>query len=89
MVLVGDKTECDGPEIFKGELASLGDCAEKCQGLASMFVFGTNDYGTERCYNIGCHCYCETSATTRGTCRQKNNDGYRLYKYVSQGKYYW
>ena len=46
-----------------------------------MFEFGTNDYGTTRCFNDGCKCYCQTSATDEGTCNRLNHDGYRLYQY--------
>ena len=46
-----------------------------------MFVFGTNDFGNSRCFEDGCKCLCETSATEEGTCDRIKHDGYRLYQY--------
>lgn len=81
-VLVGEKTECRGSEIFKGKLPTVMNCATACKVTSSMFIYGTNDFGKDRCNTSGCSCYCETSATTKGTCDQKNHNGYRLYKYT-------
>ena len=56
-----------------------------------MFAFGTNDFGTNRCNDDGCSCYCETSATEEGTCKRVDHNGYRLYKYGitnSKGDYH-
>ena len=83
--LVEDKTECGGEEISKGRQPSVKDCAIQCEGVASMFVLGTNDYGTIRCNDNGCKCFCETSANTDGSCDQVDHKGYRLYKYVGKG----
>ena len=85
--LVKEKTECTGSESGKGYLPSIEDCASHCTGIASMFIFGTNDYGTTRCNENGCQCYCETSATTDGECDQTTHNGFRLYKYGNQGNY--
>ena len=79
--MVAEKTECSGSEIDKGQLTSVDDCASQCKGVASMFAFGTNDFGTNRCNDKGCSCYCETSATVEGTCERVDHNGYRLYKY--------
>jgi hypothetical protein len=85
--LVAGKTECGGSEVGKGKLPSVDDCASKCEGVASMFAFGTNDFGTDRCNDEGCSCYCETSATEEGTCEREDHNGYRLYKYgISNSK---
>ena len=64
------------------------DCAKECKGKASMFIFGTNDFGNDRCSEEGCHCSCETSATPGGTCNMVTNTGYRLYKFFDPGKYF-
>ena len=85
LVLVGNKKECDGSEISKGRQPTLADCANQCEGTASMFVFGTNDYEEIRCNNDGCRCICETSAISDGSCDQVDHNGYRLYKYVTKG----
>ena len=85
-VLLKAKAECDGSEINKGKLPTVDDCASQCKEVASMFAFGTNDYGTDRCNDDGCQCLCETSAREEGQCTRVNHNGYRLYKY-SKGKY--
>ena len=79
--LVAEKKECSGSEIHIAALHVVDECASRCKGVASMFVFGTNDYGEARCWDEGCSCYCETSATEEGTCSTVNHRGYRLYKY--------
>ena len=85
-MLVGDKKECSGTDkIFKGNLLSGADCAVKCMGTASMFIFGTNDYGGNRCNADGCQCRCELASTTDGQCDQTDHNGYRLYKYGKPG----
>ena len=83
--LVAEKKECDGSEVSKGKKSSLEDCATECRGTASVFAFGTNDYGTIRCNDAGCTCLCETSATVDGSCDQVNHNGFRLYKYLGKG----
>ena len=50
-----------------------------------MFAFGTNDYGTVRCGETGCSCYCETAASSEGTCSEGFHLGFRLYKYKTTG----
>ena len=84
-MVVGGKIECGGSEISKGKQPSLNECATQCKRTASMFIFGTNDYGTTRCNDEGCECYCETSATPEGLCDQVPHNGYRLYKYLTKG----
>jgi len=51
-----------------------------------MFIFGTNDYGDERCWDGKCTCICETAAADDGTCNNIENNGYRLFKYEYSGK---
>ena len=84
--LEGEQQECSGAEVGGGSFSDVNDCAEACKGKSSMFAFGTNDFGTTRCYsgnNKGCSCLCETSATN-GNCKVVSHSGYRLYRY---GKY--
>ena len=81
--LVGEKKECSGSEKDVGKLHSVDTCGSMCKGLASMFAFGTNDFGTNRCNSDGCSCLCETSAADQGTCDIVGHNGYRLYKYGS------
>ena len=86
--LVGERQECGDAELFKGEMDSIGECAEACKDVAKMFIFGTNDFGNNRCYEDGCNCFCETSAEDNGTCNIVQNDGYRLYKFIQPSKYW-
>ena len=89
-VLVAEKKECDGLEIlFNDEESknSIVDCANECKGKASMFLYGTNDFGNDRCSENGCSCSCEISATRGGTCNMVSHTGYRLYKFLDNGKY--
>ena len=83
--LVGDRMECDGSNNALGSIPTIEECASNCNGQASMFAYGTNDYGTSRCDSGGCKCLCETAASTEGTCTEINHNGYRLYKYKSAG----
>ena len=79
--MIGEKKECGGSEIFEGRLFKAEGCALNCKGVASMFIFGTNKFGTNRCNRNGCKCYCETSASDDGSCNIKNHKGYQLYKF--------
>merc|ERR1719242_733176 len=79
--LVADKKECGGKEDFKGYISTLEQCAKTCKTISTMFAYGTNDFGTTRCNNNGCKCYCETAAFTDGTCSEVNHNGFRLYRY--------
>ena len=88
--MVSEKKECLGGDYENGKFHAVDDCAALCNGVSSMFAFGTNDFGTSRCYVDGCRCLCETSATAEGTCTTVDHNGYRLYKYSipTQGYYY-
>ena len=80
--LVADKKECSGSEKGVGKLKDIAECAWKCKGVASMFIFGTNVFSKNRCDHTGCECICETVATDEGTCKTISHNGYRLYKHV-------
>ena len=79
--MVAEKTECDGSEIEKGYLPYIEDCAANCEEISTMFAFGTNEFGTNRCGAGGCKCLCETGATDERTCNRIDHNGYLLYKY--------
>ena len=81
-MLVSEKKECSGPEMVAGKLKTLADCAQACRGIASMFLYGTTDFGTKRCDSEGCNCVCETNARS-GDCEEVDHKGYRLYKYTT------
>ena len=89
--LVAEKEECTGDEKlldYDSKIKSVDECANACDGLSTMFAFGTNDFGEERCDNDGnCKCSCETGAHWYDTtCTKKSHLGYRLYKYTVTGK---
>ena len=68
-------------------IASVSQCALVCKASkASMFAFGTNDYGEPSCNDKGCQCICEISAASNGTCEQEFNKGFRLFRYKPTGK---
>ena len=77
-----EQAECAGSEKY-GRKANIRDCAEECKGISTMFAFGTNDYGNNRCYKNGCGCLCETAATPDGDCAMIVHSGYRLFRYES------
>ena len=84
-LLIADKTECAGSENSYYDISTVGECSKRCKNQSSMFAYGTNDYGTTRCSSIGCTCLCETAASKDGTCSQTSHNGYRLYKYKTDG----
>ena len=86
--LVVETKECGGQEISKGNRDSVDECAKACNGVASMFALGTNDFGTTRCYADGCACLCETGAKDDGTCDTVDHKGYHLYRFGTSSKYY-
>ena len=80
--LVAEKHECGGDEENAGRKKTLEECANSCRGVSSMFVYGTNDFGQNRCSSVDCLCYCELSSKL-GQCNQITHNGYRLYRYKS------
>ena len=78
---MADKSDCGGSAVWKGPAKDLENCAENCKGVSTMFVFGTNDWGTNRCDPEGCACFCATAANPDGTCSINEHNGYRLFKY--------
>ena len=79
--LINEKVECKGTEIQKMAKTLLG-CADQCFKESTVFAFGTNDFGLDRCFKEqGCYCICETGASNHGYCEETYHNGYRLYKY--------
>ena len=90
--MVAEKIECAGSVVteteygFDERIEKVEECANKCNGLSSMFAFGTNDFGNPRCDSDGfCKCICETGATKEGFCHQMSHSGYRLYRFGEAG----
>ena len=81
--LLAAKTECSGEEKGMGYLTGIEKCAVACKGKASLFAYGTNEYGDNHCISGGkCKCLCETVASVDGECDQKGHNGFNLYKYA-------
>merc|ERR1712133_277245 len=78
--IVAEKKECSGAEAYIGWVSTLEECAKKCM-WSSMFIYGTNDFGSNKCGETSCKCYCETAASAVNNCNQINHSGYRLYQY--------
>ena len=97
LLLVGDNKQCTGIKHVPGvhPHASLSDnvneCANKCNGISSMFIFGTGS----KCYTKGegerikggCHCACELSTSVDGRCNEEQTTDSRLYKFIPKGKF--
>ena len=66
-----------------GGLTSIDQCAIACKDLASMFAFGTNAFGRDRCHRDGCKCVCQLGARYDGTCDVKEHMGYNLYRFTT------
>ena len=86
-MLVTEKKECMGLETWQGYQTSISECANKCKSKSTVFLFGTNDFGVERCNSDGCACMCETGANSDGSCDMVPHNGYRLYKFETLGSY--
>ena len=78
------KVECGPNHTDKGYKKTAYDCAKACAGTASMFIYGTNSFGTKRCNSKGCRCWCEHG--TRSFCQKKRHTGYNLYVTHSNDK---
>ena len=83
---IGDKLRCDSSRwMKKGQLESIGECAQSCHGVSSVFIYGTTEWGLSKfCRGTPpkCACYCETSADNEGKCSLRSNRNYNLYKYT-------
>jgi len=79
---IAEKTECiGGEEKFKGRFKHVGECAAACRGEAEMFIFGTNKYGRDNCWDGTCNCYCEYN-TKDFKCKDTiQHNGFNLYAF--------
>ena len=70
-------------------IVSVNDCAAKCKlTKATMFAFGTLDYGKPGCNDKGCQCICEIFASEDGTCTKISNVAVHLYRYKTPGNHF-
>ena len=75
---------CKGDKIEYGydrRISTAEGCGKLCKGQSSMFSFGTNDFGKQKCKDGVCICQCETEASSDGSCPLYRNKGYRLYRF--------
>ena len=80
--LVAETWECGGFEKYAGRKTTLEECAYSCRRSTYMFIYGTNDFGENRCDSSGCVCYCELQSVP-GRCDYRvRHKGYRLYRYI-------
>ena len=77
--LVSENTECSGSETEKQLQpdSDIQDCARECSGVSSMFLFSPRRN----------RCFCETAASTDGTCDVIDIQGWDLYKYGNEGNF--
>ena len=83
---MAEQMYCEGEQVHQRDVSTTDECAIQCDGLASMFVVGTNDYGTSsQCKNGKCKCICQPNAANDGTCDQKSDNRFRLFKFQNDG----
>ena len=76
--MVKENMRCDGAVVNKGKFLGIGGCSSACNGLSTLFIYGTTE---SKCDQNGCNCWCETSAGSDGTCNLIPMQGYKLYTY--------
>ena len=84
--MIAEEKECrSADEVFKGKVIGVDDCAQLCNGVATMFLHGPRRehyLENSRCdKNGGCDCLCEKGAKEDGACDTVKNSGYNLFKY--------
>ena len=77
--LVSKNKACSGLEIGKDikPNAEIKDCAKACEGVSAMFVFIPRN-------NL---CFCEVSASQKGTCDMIDLQDADLYQYGIHNQY--
>ena len=84
--LVAEQKYCEGEQVHRRDVSTIGGCAIQCDGLSPMFVVGTNDYGaSSQCVDGKCKCICQPNAANDGTCDQKSDNRFRLFKFKYDG----
>ena len=79
--------ECAGKAYkYAGVKTDLKSCAAACSKSADVFTYGTNEFGTKRCYGSkGCRCYCYFNQVSQ--CRKNQvHKGYNVYRQGVNGK---
>ena len=73
-----ENEQCVGSKISNAMTETKEECAIKCRGESSMFL-----WGTESCIGSDCPCVCETIASDDGSCEREPKNGINLYKFIS------
>ena len=83
--LVQATSECVGKESLQGNLFSAEACADACRGSSQMFVYGTNQFGNNRCDSNTCACWCQLE-TINNRCKTiAKHTGFNLYGFKLKG----
>ena len=83
---MAEQKYCEGEQVHRADVSTIDGCAVQCDGLSSMFVVGTNDYGnSSQCVDGKCKCICQPDAANDGTCDQKSDTRFRLFKFKTDG----
>ena len=80
----------NGNHVYKGDLKRVDDCAAACFGISSIFQYGTNLYGNNRCGNKGvpgCSCYCDKNSLEGVCIKAIEHTGYNTYQYSSKCRF--
>ena len=83
--LMANSTECVNLrdiEQAKGRLLNAVQCANACDLVSPLFIFGKKS--TSACKEDGCECFCESNTNEDGDCLQTRvNNEYDLYRYTT------
>ena len=60
------------------------ECARACQGLSSIFMFGTNESDVNRCNGQGCICSCGPNIIAGGECDKTRRHDFETYRYAKE-----
>ena len=85
--LVAGKAICldSGQIIQKPDTEDVEGCAHACKDETQMFIYGTNQYGNNKCDNGKCQCWCEVDTKDFKCKNQAEHSGYDLYTFKGKG----
>ena len=81
-IVAFENEQCVGSKASLVMTETKEECAIKCLGESSMFL-----WGSEGCLGSDCPCFCETSASDDGSCDREPKNGVKLYKFISGLEY--
>ena len=77
-IMAFENEQCVSTKTSNVMTETKEECAIKCLGKSSMFL-----WGTEGCIGSDCPCICETSASDDGSCEREPRNGINLYKFIT------